>query len=132
LTCLSYLNAGLDGIFSIENWPAFSDAARGGLDSIRQTHRVIPVPAYDLEGKLIDPCYYRRHLEGALAEVHFNLSHWSIAKQGVPGKDVYTADIVLIRVIAPPRATATPRTPLKRKVSAFIHPDSSPTKRARV
>jgi len=132
LTCLSYLNAGLDGIFSIENWPAFSDAARGGLDSIRQIHCVIPVPAYDLEGKLIDPCYYHRHLEGALAEVHFNLSHWSIAKQGVLGKDVYTADIVLIRVIAPPRATATPRTPLKRKVSAFIHPDSSPMKRARV
>ena len=93
---------------------------------------MIPVPAYDLEGKLIDPRCYRRHLEGALAEERFNLSHWSIAKQGVPGKDVYTADIVLIRVIAPPCATATPRTPLKRKVSAFIHPDSSPTKRARV
>ena len=133
-TRLSHLSAALDGIFSIENWPAFSDAARGGLDSIKQTHRVIPIPAYDLEGKLIDPRYYCRHLEGAVAEVHFNLSHWSIARQGVPGKDVYTADIVLIRVIAPPRATATPRTrtPLKRKVSAFIHPDSSPTKRPRV
>ncbi|KIM59455.1 hypothetical protein SCLCIDRAFT_27285 [Scleroderma citrinum Foug A] len=118
----------LDGIFSIENWPAFSDAARGGLDSIKQTHHVIPIPAYDLEGKLIDPRYYRRHLEGAVAEVHFNLSHWSIAWQGVPGKDVYTADIVLIRVIAPPRT----HTPLKRKVSAFIHPDSSPTKCPRV
>jgi len=94
-------------------------------------HRVIPIPAYDIEGKLIDPRYYRRHLEGAVAEVHFNLSHWSISRHGVPGKDVYTADMVLIRVLTPPRAYSIPRTPLKRKVSAFIHPDSSPTKRAR-
>ena len=123
--------ASLNAIFCIENWPAFSDAARGGLDSIRQTHRVIPIPAYDVEGKLIDPHYHCRHLEGALAEVHFNLTHWSISRQGVPGKDVYTADIALIRVLVPPRAAATPCTPLKRKVSAFIHPDCSPTKRAR-
>ena len=116
----------------MENWPAFSDAARGGLDSIRQTHQVIPIPAYDIEGKLIDPCFYRHYLEGAVAEVHFNLSHWSILRQGVPGKDVYTADIVMIRVLVPPRASATPRTPLKRKVSAYIHPESSPTKCARV
>ena len=129
---LSHVHAELDTIFSIENWPAFSDAARGGLDSIRQTHQVIPIPAYDIEGKLIDPHFYCHHLEGAVTEIHFNLSHWSITRQGVPGKDVYTADIVMIQVLAPPCASATPHTPLKRKVSAYIHPDSSPTKRARV
>ncbi|KIO14778.1 hypothetical protein M404DRAFT_17638 [Pisolithus tinctorius Marx 270] len=122
----------LDPIFSIENWPTFSDAARGGLDSIRQTHQVIPIPAYDLEGKLIDPRFYRRYLEGAVVELHFNLSHWSISRQGIPGKDVYTADIVMMHVLVPPHASVTPRTPLKRKVSAYIHPDSSPTKRLKV
>ncbi|KAI5988492.1 hypothetical protein F5J12DRAFT_898182 [Pisolithus orientalis] len=118
----------LDPIFSIENWPTFSDAARGGLDSIRQMHWVIPIPAYDLEGKLIDPCFYHCYLEGAVVELHFNLSHWSILRQGIPGKDVYTADIVMMHVLVPPHASATPCTPLKRKVSAYIHLDSSPTK----
>ncbi|KAL4064818.1 hypothetical protein V8B97DRAFT_2025921 [Scleroderma yunnanense] len=65
----------------------------------------------NIEWKLIDPCCYHCHLEGALAEVHFNLSHWSISRNGVPGKDVYTADI--------------------RKVSAYLHPDASPMKCAK-
>jgi len=130
-TYVSHIHADLDAIFSIENWPDFTDATRGGPDSIRQTHWVIPIPAYDIEGKLIDLHYYCHHLEGAVAEVHFNLSHWAISRHGVPGKDVYTADMVLIRILTPPRAYSIPRTPLKRKVSAFIHPDSSPTKHAR-
>ena len=96
-----------------------------------QTHRVIPIPAYDITGKLIDPHYYHRHLEGAIVEAHFNLSHWAISQQGIPGKDVYMADIVMLHVIVPPRASAMPRTPTKRKVSAYIHPDASPTKRTK-
>jgi len=110
----------------------FSEAARGGLDSIRKTHRVIPIPAYDIEGNLIDLRFYRRHLEGAVVEAHFNLSHWSISRHGAPGKDVYTADIVMLRVLVPPCASAAPQhSPLKRKVSAYIHPDASPTKHSR-
>ncbi|KAL4068927.1 hypothetical protein V8B97DRAFT_2024585 [Scleroderma yunnanense] len=113
---------GLDGISLIDNWPEFSDAARGGLDSIRQMHWIIPIPAYDIEGKLIDPCCYHHHLESALAEVHFNISHWSISRNGVPGKDVYTADIVCIHVLTPPHASAASHSSLKRKMSAYLHP----------
>ena len=34
-TYCSHIHVDLDAIFSMENWPAVSDAARGGLDSIR-------------------------------------------------------------------------------------------------
>ncbi|KAF8836904.1 hypothetical protein BDN67DRAFT_983613 [Paxillus ammoniavirescens] len=48
----------LGGIFAIENWPTFHDAAKGGLEGIMNTHRVVPIPAYDMAGNLIDPRHY--------------------------------------------------------------------------
>ncbi|KIJ21318.1 hypothetical protein PAXINDRAFT_151863 [Paxillus involutus ATCC 200175] len=40
-------------IFSIENWLMASDAAQAKLEVMKGTHRVIPIPAYNVEGKLI-------------------------------------------------------------------------------
>lgn len=85
----------------------------------------MPIPAYDLEGKLIKPDAYTCSLKNTLVELHFNLSHWAIAgKGGNPGSDVFTADIHMIRVIAPPQPTVA--CARKRKVSLFIDPSSAP------
>jgi len=54
-------------------------------------------------------------------------------RHSAPGKDVSTADIVMLCVLVPPHASAAPQCspPLKRRVSAYIHPDASPTKCSR-
>jgi hypothetical protein len=96
--------------FSIDNWPltASDEDARDELQviiALKETHRILPVPAYNLQGKLIKPNAYRRPLEEALVEVHFNLVHWSKVpgKKGSIGNDVFVADIQMMRVISPPR-----------------------------
>ena len=89
--------------FTMEKWPLTYEDTRAELDKLRETHRIVPIPAYDLQGKLIKPDAYRHSLQNALVELHFNLSHWFItAKGGNPGSDVFAADINMIRVIAPP------------------------------
>ena len=105
--------------------------AASALDSIKDTHRVHPILAYGMDGKLIKPQAYRRQLDGALVELYFTLSHWAIGERnGSPGNDVYTADIVIIRVLAAPHSTVA-STPRKWKVAElFVDPNSSPTKKA--
>ncbi|KAF9236936.1 hypothetical protein BU15DRAFT_63552 [Melanogaster broomeanus] len=117
--------------FTMENWPLTDKSAQDELEDLRAMYRIVPVPAYNLQGHLIKPAAYRRSLENALVELHFNLSHGSITgKNGQLGNDVFTADDHLIRVIAPPRSsvTGTPSTPRKCKISLYINPsESSPT-----
>lgn len=55
---------------------SFTDKAKEGLAETVNTHRVNPIPAYDVRGDLIDPPLYRSRLCGAIAEVHkFELTH---------------------------------------------------------
>ncbi|KAI6117331.1 hypothetical protein EV401DRAFT_1970065 [Pisolithus croceorrhizus] len=56
------------------------------------SHHLLPVPAYDVAGRLLTPTAYRRCLEGAIAEVHFTLLHRAI--------DAYGGHIVFIRVLS--------------------------------
>ncbi|KAI6094312.1 hypothetical protein F5141DRAFT_1224490 [Pisolithus sp. B1] len=53
-------------MFNIRNWPTYSDMAKNALDTIKETHNVVPIPAYDLSGHLIKPQAYHAKLEGAL------------------------------------------------------------------
>jgi hypothetical protein len=118
-------------VFRIEIWPVLHEAARAEIQEMHATHCVVPIPAYNLEGELIKPQSYRRTLEGALVELYFNLTHWSIAgRDRILGSDVYTADVFMIRVLAPPRATLA-MTPWKRKINLFVEPGSSPTRHVR-
>ena len=87
---------------TIDNWPVQSEAAIEALKDMKGRYHVVPIPAYDMHGELIHPSFYRRRLEGALVAVHFTLTHWAI-KSGTVGSDVYTSDIVNIRVLAPPK-----------------------------
>ncbi|KAI0054548.1 hypothetical protein BV25DRAFT_648934 [Artomyces pyxidatus] len=120
--------------FTIAKWPTNSEVVRGELKEMKDTYDVIPIPAYDMYGDLISPKLYRIRLEGALVEVHFNLTHWSIGGRrgsATPAADTYTADLVSMRVIVPPKPR--PVTPRKRKVSSMDPmAAASPTKKCRV
>lgn len=83
-----------------------------------------------MRGDLIDPPLYRSRLCGAIAEVHFELTHWSMrGKNNDPDRDTYTADVVAIRVLVPPKPTMV--TPKKRRVLDRMDPMESPTKKSR-
>ncbi|THH01020.1 hypothetical protein EW026_g1589 [Hermanssonia centrifuga] len=114
---------------TLSNWPVHNDAARDALDEMKGKHYVVPIPAYDMRGDLIHPGYYRCRLEGALVVLRFNLTHWAIKRAG-GGTDVYVADIVSIRVLAPP--APNPVTPRKRgRVPAFDPMSPKPTNKTR-
>ncbi|KAF9232798.1 hypothetical protein BU15DRAFT_80809 [Melanogaster broomeanus] len=88
--------------YDLDDWPVHSEGARNALDDMKSTHHAIPLAAYDVDDQLIPPTSYRQQLQGALVEIHFNLSH-----SAFKGKDMYTADIHSIRVITVPPSTAT-------------------------
>ncbi|KAM6496782.1 hypothetical protein JOM56_007255 [Amanita muscaria] len=96
--------------FTMAEWPADNPEAQEDLDNIRHTHRVNFLPAYNVQGDLIEPQDYRKTLQGALVQIHFTLSHWFIAH-----KDTYTANICNMRVLAPPTTYGQRNTSLKRK-----------------
>ena len=108
---------------SIENWPVNTDAAREALPSMHKTHKVIPFPAFDMHGNLIHPSSYRSRLIGAVAELDFELTHWAMKKN--PPNDTYSADVVALRVIVPPKSVSL--TPRKRMVPLKLDPFESPT-----
>ncbi|KAI6023031.1 hypothetical protein BKA83DRAFT_4272446 [Pisolithus microcarpus] len=94
------------------------------LLALKSTHRVLPVPAYDLAGNLIHPTAYRRFLQGALVEIHFTLSHWGIT--GVR-RDVYSGEIQFIHLLdAPIPASCAGR---KRRIPLHLNADSTPSKK---
>ncbi|KAM6492482.1 hypothetical protein JOM56_012206 [Amanita muscaria] len=82
-----------------------------------------------MHGNLIEPQDYRRHLQGALAQVHFSLTHWAIGSRSGEGPiDIYTADICNMRVLSPPANYGMAVTPRKRKFHAKdpVTPDIRP------
>ncbi|KAJ8587337.1 hypothetical protein M405DRAFT_882740 [Rhizopogon salebrosus TDB-379] len=108
--------------FNIHNWPVSSKAARHDLETMVETHRVVPILAYDADGNLIHPQNYRKMLRGALVQVDFHLTHWSIVRRqdGTSAAYSYTADVAYIRVLSEPTTSVTTT---KRKIAARI--DSS-------
>ncbi|KIK11918.1 hypothetical protein PISMIDRAFT_78579, partial [Pisolithus microcarpus 441] len=90
--------------FSMERWPLTKEKNRAELMALKSTHRILPVPAYDIAGDLIKPSAYRRSLQDAIVEIHFTMSHWGIAKTK---QDVYGGEIQLIRVLVAPTAPSS-------------------------
>ena len=125
------VDAALGKEFTITEWPVWRDEALKDLKAMQDTHIVCPIIAYNDEGDLINPKKYAQVLAGATAEVHFRLSHYTIAKHGDDGKvvkgevtDTYVADIYMIRVLSSPQTSLT--TPTKRKIMAK-DPSMSPS-----
>lgn len=83
-----------------------------------------------MHGDLIDPHFYRSRLCGAIVEMHFELTHWSMrGRNEESGRDTYTADVSALRVLVPPKAISV--TPKKRKAVAKMDPMESPSKKSR-
>ena len=84
-----------------------------------------------MHGKLVEPSRYHQHLQGALVQVHFTLTHCSIAtkkknKLFMPVCNTFSADIYSMRVLSPPKKFG-PVTPRKHKFmnSDPMTPDST-------
>ncbi|KAG6824516.1 hypothetical protein H0H92_006634 [Tricholoma furcatifolium] len=119
-------DAGSNKWTKIENWPVNSDAARDELASMTDTHCVNPIPAYDMHRYIIHPTFYRTCLVGAIVELNFELTHWAMkSRNSEAACDTYTADIVAVHVLVPPKPTVI--TPRKRKVFHKMDPLSSPS-----
>ncbi|KAI6126361.1 hypothetical protein EDD16DRAFT_1702720 [Pisolithus croceorrhizus] len=109
--------------FSFEMWPLTKESNHPELLSLKSTHRLLPVPAYDLNNDLICPLAYRHSLQGALVEIHFMLSHWGIA---AVHHDVYSAEIWQIRLLVLP----VPLSPIKkRRIPLHLEMDDGPSKK---
>ncbi|KAF8491537.1 hypothetical protein JB92DRAFT_3128340 [Gautieria morchelliformis] len=90
--------------FSFATWPV-TDAARDAMNTVKHTHNISPLPAFDVNG---DPIVLPK---GAVVEVHFALMSWVFA-----GRSAKAMSIPVIRemlVISPPKPPVA--SPMKRK-----------------
>jgi hypothetical protein len=60
----------LDFPYSITNWPCHTIEARNAIEELVPDYRVIPIPAYEFEGGLMYPQWYKQMLSDALVELH--------------------------------------------------------------
>lgn len=114
-----------DDPYSFQLWPLTKEITRTELLTLQSSHRLCPVPAYDLENNLLHPSTYQRCLQGAIVEIHFTLSHWSIA---TAKRDVYGGLIQLIRILVPVVPSST--VGKKRKLPLHLDIDDSPSKKS--
>ena len=76
--------------------------------------RVIPIPAYNMQSKLVHPTQYCRTLKDAVVIIRFTLKHWAIYSKSC---DANIADIVNMRVLVPPKPWKTIKsTPKKNRI----------------
>ncbi|KAJ3549366.1 hypothetical protein NMY22_g913 [Coprinellus aureogranulatus] len=143
--------------FTAEDWPVRHDSAKEHLSLLKDTHYIIPLPAYspDSEGvaTIIPPSSYEAKLRGAVVKLEFYLNHWSVEQKAEFGdrrrgegaskkgaedtkKDIFTADIKQITVLIPPlpptpsRKRALPRT-VDSTSGGASEADASPSKKAK-
>ena len=101
---------------------------------MKDTYRVLPIPAYEQGGGLMYPTMYKHQLVDATVILNFSLTHWFIpAKPGQmqEASDIYSAEVLGIRVIRPPLPTIV--SPRKRKVSTIdpFDESGSPSKKSK-
>lgn len=114
-------------------WPTSTPEAAEALAAAAETHQVNPLPAYDQNGRLLEPQYYTKRLDGATVAIRFELNHFLIYKgKDQRAVDTFSARLVQIRIILPPPG-ACPATPRKKKVALHDNYFGSftPTKRGR-
>jgi hypothetical protein len=115
--------------YTISGWPAYYPWAEEELKAMVNSHHVNYLEAYNMHGWLIEPRSYQKYLRGALVQIHFMLTHWSIGgKPPKPSCDTFAADIYSIRVLVPPVSYGQLVTPRKRKFLKTdpLTPDISP------
>ena len=118
---IPFLSLDIPEEFRLENWPCLHEAGRDAIQEMIETHRVLPIPAYDANSRLIVPAQYPRALKDAVVIVHFSLKHWAI-----DSVDTYVADIVNVRVVIPPNLSEL-NSPRKRKIAVTDPFNSGPS-----
>ena len=107
--------------WTIANWPTNSTNAAYALNDMVSTHRIIPLPAYSTDNKLINPNDYKLRLMGALVRIEFTLSHWLINRNNKAPLHTFVADIMEIRVLDSPKPIESPK---RKRVRATVESDS--------
>jgi hypothetical protein len=126
---------GLPDELTIKCWPAHFDEAKKALLEMRDTHTANYINAYDVRGRMINPENYRKMLQGAIVQMRFTMTHFSIgAKKNKEEEacDTYIGDIDSIRVVIPPKPVA-PSTPKHRRINLTdpVTPNVTPMKKLR-
>ncbi|KAK6974454.1 hypothetical protein R3P38DRAFT_3335806 [Favolaschia claudopus] len=97
-----------DELFVLQDWPVKNAAAKEALEGMENSHQVIPIRAYDVDGDLIPPTNYMSKLSGAVVRATLTLSHWKIGRDK---RDTYTADIESLWVLVPASVAGSRRLP---------------------
>ena len=97
----------------MSNWPVISSEAEFECDQLSTSHRPIPLPAYDINGKLIPPDRCETLLGGAVVRVMFTLNHRIIKSMKAEESNIFDADIHSIRILV--NASSQMMAPRKRK-----------------
>ncbi|KAK7025639.1 hypothetical protein R3P38DRAFT_2778450 [Favolaschia claudopus] len=106
-------------LFVLQDWPVKNAAVKEALEGMENSHVVIPIRAYDVDGDLISPAHYMSKLSGAVVRATLTLSHWKIGRDK---RDTYTADIESLRVLVP-ASVAGSSSPRKRRVAPIAKKD---------
>lgn len=93
---------------SIENWPV-PPRYESQFNSLKDTHVMLPLAAYDENDALISPENMEAKLSGALVQLTFGLRHYHIHTRE-DNRDSYPAGILQIIILDPP----PPKAPKER------------------
>ena len=98
-----------------DHWPTTNTKSMSAMRRIRSSHCVNPLKAFDIEGHVIHPQYYRSRLQGALVAITFTLT-LTVTPQTRHSKpiDVYVADIQGIQILKDPMPIVDMYPPLPR------------------
>ena len=100
----------------INDWPV-TPANELELNSIKHSHYVQPLQAYDIRGNLIEPFLYEEKLAGAIARVCFTIVHYPIKQ-----KHIFNALVRDITIIRPPT------TIVQSSLKSILHPKTKQKK----
>ncbi|KAF7354720.1 hypothetical protein MSAN_01386000 [Mycena sanguinolenta] len=122
-----------DNAFKLSDWPVnpHSPTALAAHKEMvaKDSHRVHPLPTYNVDGDLIAPADYSKLLPGAVVRAEISITHWVIANDN---RDAYVAEIECFRLIVPASAQAQaqtgPSSIRKKKVLAEKDDGPSPKK----
>jgi hypothetical protein len=105
----------------MSNWPVITLEAEFERDQLLTSHRPIPLPAYDINGRHISPDRCKTMLGGAIARVTFTLNHWIINPESTMTKkdksNTLIADIHSIQILV--NSSSQTIAPRKRKTFEF-------------
>ncbi|KAI6012258.1 hypothetical protein PISMIDRAFT_119218 [Pisolithus microcarpus 441] len=113
-----------DDLFSYKLWPLTKERHCAELLALKPSHWLCPMPTYDLTNDLLIPSTSHRCLQGAIMEIHFTLSHWSIVTTRC---DVYSGLIWLICILVLPVASTAAG--MKRKLPLHLDIEEKPAKK---